>query len=195
MITERYGINMKINWKSLYQKEHFVKRLITVIVAVIVMGFALSWLVLVDMGTDPCTLMNLTISSRLGISLGNWQALFNSILFIIVIWKGREHIGFGTLANMFLVGYSLDFFSWLWRQTGVDTYFASNVVRYAVFLPALIIFIIAAAVYMFCTSGGSGIESSISDLQMLYPDINIVDGKRLNDVTETDIREWIESLN
>ena len=132
---------MKINWKSLYQKEHFVKRLITVIVAVIVMGFALSWLVLVDMGTDPCTLMNLTISSRL-------QALFNSILFIIVIWKGREHIGFGTLANMFLVGYSLDFFSWLWRQTGVDTYFASNVVRYAVFLPALIIFIIAAAVYM-----------------------------------------------
>lgn len=148
MITERYGINMKINWKSLYHKEHFVKRLITVIVAVIVMGFALSWLVLVDMGTDPCTLMNLTISSRLGISLGNWQALFNSILFIIVIWKGREHIGFGTLANMFLVGYSLDFFSWLWRQTGVDTYFASNVVRYAVFLPALIIFIIAAAVYM-----------------------------------------------
>lgn len=52
-----------------------------------------------------------------------------------------------------------------------------------------------ATVYMFCTSGGSGIESSISDLQMLYPDINIVDGKRLNDATETDIREWIESLN
>lgn len=46
-----------------------------------------------------------------------------------------------------------------------------------------------ATVYMFCTSGGSGIESSISDLQMLYPDINIVDGKRLNDATETDVRE------
>ena len=25
--------------------------------------------------------------------------------------------------------------------------------------------------------------------------INIVDGKRLNDATELDIREWIESLN
>ena len=139
---------MKINWRSLYQKENFAKRLIAVLVAVIVMGFALSWLVLVDMGTDPCTLMNLTISSRLGISLGNWQALLNCVLFIIVIWKGREHIGFGTLANMFLVGYSLDFFSWVWRQLGIDTYFATNTVRYAVFLPALIIFIIAAAVYM-----------------------------------------------
>ena len=52
-----------------------------------------------------------------------------------------------------------------------------------------------ATVYMFCTSGGSGIEKSISDLQQLYPDVNIVDGKRLNDATELDIREWIERLN
>lgn len=52
-----------------------------------------------------------------------------------------------------------------------------------------------ATVYTFCTSGGSGIENSISDLQKLYPDVNIVDGKRLNDATESDIREWIESFN
>lgn len=52
-----------------------------------------------------------------------------------------------------------------------------------------------ATVYMFCTSGGSGIEKSVSDLQQLYPDVNIADGKRLNDATESDIREWIESLN
>lgn len=52
-----------------------------------------------------------------------------------------------------------------------------------------------ATVYTFCTSGGSGIENSISDLQKLYPDVNFVDGKRLNDATESDIREWIESLN
>lgn len=139
---------MNVNLKALYQKENFAKRLIIVILAVILMGFSLSWLVLVDMGTDPCTLMNLTISGRIGMSLGNWQALLNIILFIFVIWKGKEHIGFGTIANMFLVGYSLDFFSWIWQQTGIDTYFASDIVRYAVFAPALILFITAAAVYM-----------------------------------------------
>lgn len=48
---------------------------------------------------------------------------------------------------------------------------------------------------MFCTSGGSGIENSISDLQQLYTNVNIVDGKRLNDATEPDIRGWIESFN
>lgn len=52
-----------------------------------------------------------------------------------------------------------------------------------------------ATVYTFCTSGGSGIEKSISDLRQLYPDVNIIDGKRLNDTTELDIREWIEGLN
>ena len=105
---------MKNFIQGMYQKKHFARRLISVILAVIVMGFALSWLVLVNFGTDPCTSMNLAISGRLGMSLGNWQALLNCLLFIIVILWGREYIGFGTLANMFLVGYSIDFFSWVW---------------------------------------------------------------------------------
>lgn len=51
-----------------------------------------------------------------------------------------------------------------------------------------------ATVYTFCTSGGSGIEKSISDLQTMYPDVNIVSGKRLNDATADDIHSWIEEL-
>lgn len=139
---------MQINLKSLYQKEHFFKRLILVLVAVILMGFSLSFLVLVDLGTDPCTLMNLTISGKLGLSLGNWQAFLNCILFIFVVLFGREQIGFGTLANMFLVGYSLDFFSWLWVKLGVSLYFESSMVRYIVFPFALLFFVFVAAVYM-----------------------------------------------
>lgn len=50
-----------------------------------------------------------------------------------------------------------------------------------------------ATIYTFCTSGGSGIEQSIQDLKSSYPDINIADGKRLNDATAADIREWIET--
>ena len=52
-----------------------------------------------------------------------------------------------------------------------------------------------ATVYMFCTSGSSGIEKSMSDLQRLYPDVNIAGGKRLNNVTEADVKEWINSLH
>lgn len=50
----------------------------------------------------------------------------------------------------------------------------------------------AAKIYTFCTSGGSGISKSISDLQTLYPNLNIVDGKRLNGATKADIKKWTE---
>lgn len=140
---------MKEFIQGMYQKKNFCGRLVAVILAVITMGFSLSWLVLVDMGTDPCTSMNLAISAKLGMSIGNWQALFNSVLFVFVIFLGRENIGFGTLANMFLVGYSLDFFSWLWAKFGIPAYFeASFLLRALVLLPALIVFIFAASVYM-----------------------------------------------
>ncbi len=140
---------MKEFIQGMYQKKNFGGRLVAVILAVITMGFSLSWLVLVDMGTDPCTSMNLAISAKLGMSIGNWQALFNSVLFVFVIFLGKENIGFGTLANMFLVGYSLDFFSWLWTKFGIPAYFeASFLLRALVLLPALIVFIFAASVYM-----------------------------------------------
>lgn len=51
-----------------------------------------------------------------------------------------------------------------------------------------------ATVYTFCTSGSSSIKQSISDLQELYSDINIVSGKRFNGATESDVKYWLDSL-
>lgn len=51
-----------------------------------------------------------------------------------------------------------------------------------------------ATVYTFCTSGSSGVEQSVKDLQNLYSEINIVSGKRLNGVTQSDIQNWISNL-
>lgn len=139
---------MKEIIKGFYQKKHFWTRLAAVLLAVVAMGFALSWLLLVDLGTDPCTLMNTVIAGKLGMSLGNWQALLNTILLIIVIFFGGRNLGFGTLANMFLVGYSIDFFSWLWQRILPLGLFESMGVRIAVLIPALALFVLAAAVYM-----------------------------------------------
>ena len=49
-------------------------------------------------------------------------------------------------------------------------------------------------IILFATSGGSGIEKSISDLQTEYPDLNIISGKCLNNAGRADIEEWISSL-
>ena len=98
-------------------------------------------------------MMNLAISDKLGMAIGDWQALMNIVLLIFVIIFGGRNLGFGTLANMFLVGYSLQFFSWLWGvvlPAGVvtDGVFTSMAVRICVLFPSLICFIFAAALYM-----------------------------------------------
>lgn len=135
-------------WNGFFQKDKFLKRLIIVVLAVVMMGFSLSWLIQVDMGTDPCTMMNKAISEKLGLSLGNWQALLNIILLVIVIFFGGRNLGFGTLANMFLVGYSVDFFTWVINHNIDTSIFDALWIKIVVFVPALIAFVIAAAVYM-----------------------------------------------
>lgn len=50
-------------------------------------------------------------------------------------------------------------------------------------------------VYTFCTSGGSGIGQSLSDLQNSYPDVNIIDGRRFDsDDTSDTVKEWLDEL-
>lgn len=124
------------------------KRLIAVLVAVIFMGFSLSFLIRVNFGTDPCSCMNLGISHRLGITFGTWQAILNILLLLVVIIMDRSRIGWGTLANMFLIGYSADFFLWLFNQIIPSNAFHALNLRIIVLIPALIVFIFSAAVYM-----------------------------------------------
>lgn len=136
-------------------KDRFLIRLTVVVSAVIMMGFSLSWLLLADLGPDPYTMLNSAVSRRLGISLGTWQALLNFILFIGVLIFGGRNIGFGTLANMVLVGYSIDFFSWIWAQVIPMDIFDRLYVRLLVMIPSLILFILSAAVYMDIDMGSS----------------------------------------
>ena len=95
-------------------KKNFWPRLLISLVAVINMGVMMSLLIQVNLGTDPCTLMNRAIAAKLHMSLGNWQALLNLMLFVVVMIFGARNFGFGSLFNMILVGYVIDFCTWLW---------------------------------------------------------------------------------
>lgn len=128
--------------------KNILLRVAGVLAGVVLMGFAISWLNPCRFGTDSYTAMNMAISEKLGISFGNWQAGLNVLLFLVVLVCGRRYIGVGTFANMFLVGYSCDFFTWVWNQVLPADFFATFTVRVLVAIPALLLFIFAAAVYM-----------------------------------------------
>lgn len=50
-------------------------------------------------------------------------------------------------------------------------------------------------VYLFCTSGSSGIDKSLRDLQTLYPDINFAAGQRFSgNASAEDITAWLDGL-
>lgn len=125
-----------------------IKRIIAVFIAVIFMGFSLSFLIRVNLGTDPCSTMNLGIAKQLGITFGTWQLTFNGILFLFVIFSDRSQIGWGTIANMVFVGYCTDFFTWLFDFILPADLFSNLIIRIVVMIPALALFVIAAAVYM-----------------------------------------------
>ena len=123
-------------------------KLVVVVIAVIIMGLCLAFLNKAKMGTDPCGIFNLGLASKLGISLGTCQALTNSFMFIFVWLYAKDKIGWGTLANMFLVGYSFDFFTWLIEKFIPADFFAPTLTRGLILVPALAVFVVAAAVYI-----------------------------------------------
>lgn len=144
--------------KAIYDYFHvpnFKKRFIVMNVGVFLMGFFLSFLIKVDLGTDPCTFLNWTVSEKLGILLGTWQLMLNLALFIVVILFGRNLIGLGTIANIVFIGYIANFFMWLWEKEIPEYYFTTFPYRGIVFAAALFLFIIAVSFYINANMGVS----------------------------------------
>lgn len=131
------------------------KRILLSLIAVLGMGISVSFLLFVDMGSDPYTCMNTGISSTLGLTFGTWQALFNVILLGIVYFSDKSQIGWGTVFNMFLVGYTADFVTWLTGLFVDEKVFGVTYIRITVMIAALALFVISAALYM---AAGMGVS-------------------------------------
>lgn len=129
---------------------HFWRKLSFMLPSVLMMGVTLSVLILIGWGTDPASFMNLNISAALGISLGNTQVIVYSVMLIFTIIFGIQMIGFGTLANMILVGYVADFCRWIWNNTGFTNFVQSSgfSVKLFIFAVTLLLFVIVASIYI-----------------------------------------------
>ena len=129
---------------------NFGKRLAFMLPAVILMGVFVSILVEIGWGTDPASFMNLNIASTLGWGLGNTEVLVYGLMLVFTFIFGAQMIGFGTLANMILIGYVVDLCRWIWRNIGFADFIAdsSTVIRILIFAITLICFVFVAAIYI-----------------------------------------------
>ena len=140
---------MKFSFKQ-FIVPNFWKRLAFMLPAVILMGVFVSILLEVGWGTDPASFMNTNIAAALGWGLGPTEVLVYGAMFVFTFFFGPQMIGFGSLANMILIGFIVDFCEWLWKLNGFHTFVTEGTftVKLIVFIVALILFVIVAAIYM-----------------------------------------------
>jgi len=147
------------------------KKVLITLISVLFMGISLSILNIIDYGMDSFTYMNLSISGKIGWSLGNWQMLLNILMFVPVIIWGRSQIGIGTVFNMVLVGYTVDTCMWVWDRVNIDRFFCNTFINIIIMLLTVAIFIFAAAIYMSTNLGTAPFDALPMMLSEKFPDI------------------------
>ena len=85
------------------------RRVAAMLLGNLAMGIGVGALKLSMMGNDPFTAFAMVASESLHMGLGNFQLILNSILVICQIIWGCRYIGLGTLVNMYLVGYVVQY--------------------------------------------------------------------------------------
>ncbi len=139
-----------------YFTREMIKRVVIMLISVMLMGVGVQFLNRINLGNDPFSAMNYGVSAKLGISFGTYQAIFNGILFLILFFIDRKLFGLGTIGNMLVVGYSSDFTGWLLDSAGILMPEELSIgIRAAVLVPALVLFLIAASLYINCAIGTS----------------------------------------
>ena len=140
---------MKFTFKQ-FIVPNFGKRLAFMLPAVILMGVFVSILVEIGWGTDPASFMNLNVADALGWGLGNTEVLLYGIMLIFTFIFGAEMIGFGTLANMILIGYVIDLCRWIWKNIGFAQFLAEGnfAARVVIFVLTLFVFVVVASIYI-----------------------------------------------
>ena len=161
----------KLNWFA--RPEKFRNRLIMVILGVLIQGFGLSWLIEIHFGTDPCSAFTQGVISHVGLTFGTAQLLINLILFIIIFLSDTSLIGFGTIANMIFIGYISDTCRWIYSRIFPAHFFESMPVRICILLPALIVFIFGAAMYMTAALGTSPYDAISFILAKKVPHVHL----------------------
>ncbi|MGX7262594.1 YczE/YyaS/YitT family protein [Enterococcus crotali] len=86
------------------------------LIGVAILAFGAATLRIGQVGLDPYTAANIGIGSVLNLSLGVYQLLINLAILVLVFIFGRQYIGIGTVINMVLAGFFIDFYTWVYTS-------------------------------------------------------------------------------
>lgn len=130
------------------------KKLLMTIIGNMIIAFGVSVLNLSGFGLDAFTAMNLGVSSVLHVGLGIYQSVFNILLCIPIYLMFKKALGIGSLVNMFLFGYFVQFFMYLWGVFGITpALFEAIVIKAVLLFVGFMVTNFGASLYMACDNG------------------------------------------
>ncbi|WP_312497686.1 hypothetical protein [Enterococcus sp.] len=89
------------------------------LIGVAILGFGAALLRVGGVGLDPYTAANIGVGAVLGLSLGTYQLMINAVILVLIFIFGRRHIGIGTIINMVLTGFFIDFYTMIFDRLSV----------------------------------------------------------------------------
>lgn len=89
------------------------RRIIMTIFGVLIAGFSVGMFNFSAFGMDPFQVLAHGISMHIPLGYGTFYSILNLIMLIAIFFIDRRKIGLGTFINIFLLGYVIQFSSWL----------------------------------------------------------------------------------
>ncbi len=99
--------------KKINTTPEFKRRIWMTIIGVLTTGFSVGMFNFSTFGMDPFQVFAHGISYHLPLGFGTFYTLLNLLMLIFIFAIDRSKIGLGTLINIFLLGYMVQFSSWL----------------------------------------------------------------------------------
>ena len=118
------------------------------------------------LGMDPYSSMNLGISKLIGWELGTFQLVLNFVILVIVFFVQKRLIGIGTIFNMVLVGYGIQFFSEVYQRMLPDP--RTLIWQVVVAIIGLLIFTFGLSMYIVADVGVSPFDAITPMLLELF---------------------------
>jgi uncharacterized protein len=93
------------------------RRIIMTVFGVLIAGFSVGMFNFSSFGMDPFQVFAHGVWNHIPIGYGTFYTILNLIMLIVIFIVDKHKIGLGTVINIFLLGYVVQFSSWLF-----DTY-------------------------------------------------------------------------
>lgn len=120
------------------------KRILMTIFGVLISGFSVGMFNFSTFGMDPFQVLAHGVWKHLPLGYGTFYSILNLIMLIFIFIIDKRKIGLGTVINIFLLGYVVQFSSWLF-ETIIPSH--AIIVRLVLLVTGIIIMCFGSALY------------------------------------------------